>query len=185
MAGRQIENFNEIFVRCFPRSFDQFMVNWYVDEFRRLVGPVRYFRLVQDHNNNRLDTVGYLCFYSPNDNLRCLTTNYPIFTNPQETSHLLQFRPNFTTRVHNFHDFPNTEIVIIKYLRGGDRSMRTWVHGGVDPDVNNRHQDDDRPQPEGPQVIDERPPTPTIEQPMIPNLQPRRREPEPTPKKTS
>ena len=148
MERRQIENFNEIIIRCFPRSFDQFMVNWYVDEVRNRVGPIRYFRLVQKHTNQRLDTVCYMGFYREEDHVRCLTNRYPWLINPQDTSHWIQFRPNITNIAHEFNNPPFTEIVVLKYLRNGTRDQRRGIYGDRIWRFDNRDVTNEDPQEE-------------------------------------
>lgn len=128
MERRQEEKCDQIIIRCFPRHFDSFMLNCFVDELRVQVGPVRYFRVIEDHFNKRLDTVGFLGFYNSRDNIKCLTSRYPRIVNPQDSTHFLQFRNNKEKKECDFDEFPHTEVKIVKWLRDGREVVRTWTH---------------------------------------------------------
>ena len=108
---RQVENSNKIIIRCFPNDTTSNEQNFYIDQLRR-IGPIRYFRIMEDMDTNRHDTVVFMSFYDPIDNGRCLNHACPIVLDETQRFERpsLQFRPSRSNAIFRFNQFPNTEV---------------------------------------------------------------------------
>ncbi|CAF0935772.1 unnamed protein product [Brachionus calyciflorus] len=57
--GKLVDNSNQIIIRCFPNDTTSNEQNFYIDQLRQ-IGPIRYFRIMEDMNTNRHYTVYWM-----------------------------------------------------------------------------------------------------------------------------